>query len=540
MARQNTSPVSYQRTIRSEDGVLMSSGRAGVVMPICYMPLLRGDGASGRVSVDFNLAEMPKPLLNAVMCNVQAWFVPKLAHPQFAGPDEFYHSYVGENIEALGAASRPPPSFFFSADTAGTSTFEASDFAKALGIHITAGTAVNADIVDAFNLVYNFRLAAHSSKLERRKYFTEDLAAALAFPRAFWPAGRFSRMVPDYEQALIVGQLDLDVIEGRAMVRGLFGDKQPPVAPYKDMQPYTTSNYVPVGTIETLVRDSAVGIWGDLAGSTVETTLADIDKARTTQSFAKLRSSMAGNDTTGFMNDDVIMAHLMQGLSVPSETFKRPMLLDSKRTPFGFAERFASDGASLDQSVTTGRVTANLNINVPSNDYGGIVIVTAEVLPERIDERQGDPFLTVVTPSSLPDALRDIQRPEPVDTVANARIDAKHTAPTAIYGFEPMNDKWNRAFTRLGGVFYQATPAAPVTESRAGIWQTALVDPVFSEDHWLAPAPFPHTVFADTEAPAFEFVCRHSVKVVGLTQIGDVIVENNDDWAETSGEDTAP
>lgn len=159
-----------------------------------------------------------------------------------------------------------------------------------------------------------------------------------------------------------------------------------------------------------------------------------------------------------------------------------------------------------------------------------------EVLPERLDEAQSDEWLYITDPDGLPNALRDIQNPEPVDLVLNRRIDARHTQPTGLYGYEPMNDKWNRSFTRLGGVFYQPDPRNPFTEQRAGIWQAPVVDPVMSQDHWLAPSPFPHYVFADTAAPAFEFVVRHNLKIVGNTQIGDVLVENNDDWDAVASE----
>lgn len=76
MARQSTTPVSFNKSTRKDTAVLMSSARAGVVAPIAYIPLLPGDSASGRVGIDVALKEMPKPLLNAVHANVQAWFVP--------------------------------------------------------------------------------------------------------------------------------------------------------------------------------------------------------------------------------------------------------------------------------------------------------------------------------------------------------------------------------------------------------------------------------------------------------------------------------
>lgn len=259
-------------------------------------------------------------------------------------------------------------------------------------------------------------------------------------------------------------------------------------------------------------------------------TLADIDKARTTQAFAKLRTAYAGNDSTGFDNDNTIVALLMQGISVPPDQFKRPWLLDSARVPVGFAERFATDAANLDQSVTLGRASAKLSLNVPRQDVGGVVIFTVEVLPERVDERMSDEWLYCTEFDDLPNALRDVQRVEPVDLVQNRRIDAKHTQPSGLYGYEPMNDKWNRDFTRLGGDFYMATPGGGWTENRSNIWQTEIVDPTYSETHFLAPQPFPHDVFADTNADAFECVARHVVAIRGNTQIGDVLAENGDDY----------
>lgn len=542
MARQNTQPVSFNRSVRTDQGVLMSSGRAGVVIPALYFPLLRGDSCSGRVSIDIDLAEMPRPLLNAVMVNVQAWFAPKNIHPQFNGTDEFLHSYEGAVITALGQPDRTPPPFFMPTAAAAIAS---STFLTTLGIHVSSGLNIHTDLIDAFNLIYNFRLAAHSSKLPRRKYFSEDAAEAMTFPRAFWPSGRFSRVVPDYERALVIGALDLDVSAGRLPIENLIygADAAGNMPAGNYIHADDGSVHTAVGARRFLGTDTGGSsggspfpkVWAEMSQQTVTTSLADIDKARTTQAFAKLRTSYAGNDPTGFGSDDVILAQLLQGLFVPSDMFKRPWLLDSARVPFGFNERFSGDADALDTSITTGGTSVSLNINVPTTEYGGTVIVTIEVLPERLDERQSDEWLYMTSPDDLPNALRDIQNPEPVDMVLNRRIDAKHTAPTALYGYEPMNDKWNRSFTRLGGVFYQPTPGAAVTEQRSGIWLAEVVDPEFTSDHWLAPSPFPHYVFSDTTAPAFEFVARHNCKIVGLTQIGDVLQENNDDWAAVEG-----
>ena len=544
MARQSTTPVKFNKTTRKDASVLMSSARAGVVVPAGFVPLLPGDSASGRVGVDIQLKEMPKPLLNAVHANVQAWFVPKSAHPKFSGRDELHHAFTGDVIKALGAPDRTPPAYFTVMSGAGMGTAASSPMFKTLGLHVAAGGGINTDLIDAFQLVYNFRLAAHSSRLSRRKYAAEDIVAATKLPPAFWPSSRFSRVVPDYERALVVGALDLDVTAGRLPVVGLGlapvnAATQPGPYNYMDYEGTKTAGAhwrVGEGVANThlVIEKAATGlrtkIFAEMANTAVTTSLADIDKARTTQAFAKLRTAYAGNDTTGFDSDDTLVSMLMQGLDVGEDEFSRPWLLDSQRVPVGFAERFATDAANLDQSVTLGRASAVLSLNVPVQDVGGVIVFTIEVLPERVDERMSDEWLQTNTVDQLPNALRDVQRTEPVDLVFNRRLDAKHSAPNQIYGYEPMNDRWNRDTTRLGGDFYMPTPGGGWTENRSAIWQTEIVNPTFTGTHYLAPSPFPHDVFSDTTADAFEFVCRHTVAITGLTQIGDILVENSGEY----------
>lgn len=547
MARQSTTPVAFGRTIRKDDVVAMTSGRAGKIVPIDYIPLLRGDSASGRVGVDVELAEMPRPLLNGVTANFQAWFVPKTAHPQFAGYDEFMNSYNGETIRALGQADRSPPDFFMTTQADELTYQDDLEIIKTLGIHLQGkgdGNTrfFNTDLIDAYNLIVNFRLAAHSSKLTRRDYASENLLNSTKLAPAFWPSNRRTRIVPDYERALVIGALDLDVAAGQIPVEGIRRTGGAPGTPQTISGSFGGSS-VRIGTNGTsdLFFDIGVGdvseIFADMTGQTVGISLADLDRARESVAFGKLRASMAGNDTTGFDSDEAILAELMQGFSVPEDHWNRPWLLDSKRTTFGMLERHATDAANLNDSVTTGRASAQLSLNVPRNDIGGVIIVTVEVLPERLDERQLDDWIRYTTPEQLPNALRDVQRVEPVDQVFKRRIDARHTDGNSLYGYEPMNDVWNREFTRLGGAFYQEDPANPWTEQRQAIWQHNVVDPEYTSDHYVCPEDFPHDVFSDTTADAFEIVVRHSVRISGLTQFGDVLNENNDDYLEVTSEE---
>ena len=111
MARMSNTPVQFNRTTRPHIVNRMTSGRAGECMIIDYAQLYRGDSASGRVMVQAELAEMPRPLLNGVMANVQAWFVPKSAHPRFEGHTDFVPAWRGADIETIGGPRTHPPFF---------------------------------------------------------------------------------------------------------------------------------------------------------------------------------------------------------------------------------------------------------------------------------------------------------------------------------------------------------------------------------------------------------------------------------------------
>lgn len=539
---QSKTPVQFQRSRRADRGVTITSGRAGKVVPVSHIPVLRGDGLSGRVGIDCDLAEMPKPLLNGVKLNFQAWFVPKSAHAQFASYDEFMASYNSTSIKALGVADREPPqwSFLVEATNGTDETPEASEIYKSLGIHWTEGSDIQHDLIDAYSLVWNFRAAAHSIKIPRRPYASENYYQAKNLERAFWPSNRYTSVVSEYEKALITGELSLDVLSGQVPVHGMgstvavaggeTGVRETGGSTVDYTRRYTSSNFIMRATDDGEYPD----VFAEMAGQSIGITLGELDKMRQLQSFAKLKATYQGTDTTGFMSEDAIMADLMSGLRVPEEHYRRPWLLDAKIISFGMEERHATDGASLEQSVTQGRTAAVLNLNLPEQDAGGVIIITVEVVPERIYERQSDEWLFTTSPNQFPEAMRDVLRVEPVDPVINRRIDGRHTSPAATYGHEPMNTKWQRDFTHLGGVFYQADPQNPFKEQRSSLWTPNLVDPAFTQDHYLVPEDFPHDVFADTEADAFECVVRHEVAISGLTQFGDVLHEDNSEYQELS------
>ena len=222
MIKHDTTPLQFPRTLRNDNQSLLTTGRAGEVIPFGFIPLFREDSATGRVTVVAELAEMPKPLENAVIGRLQTWAVPRPALPQFSGLDEYTHAYQGKNITQLGAAGRTPPSLFDTISySAVYATANGSEFMRATGLTIEASETGNTDYVDAYILVQNFRLAAHSSKMTRYDYYQEDNTTALELKPAFWPRNKFHSVVADYESALVTGALDLDVSAGQIPISGL-------------------------------------------------------------------------------------------------------------------------------------------------------------------------------------------------------------------------------------------------------------------------------------------------------------------------------
>lgn len=545
MIKHDTTPLSFPRTLRQDNQSILTSGKAGEVIPFGFIPLFREDSATGRVTVAAELAEMPKPLENAVIGRLQTWFVPRPSLPQFSGLDEYTHAYQGKNITQLGAAGRTPPALFDTiSHSAVYATANGSEFMRATGLTVEASETTNTDYVDAYILVQNFRLAAHSSKMTRYDYYQENNTTALQLKPAFWPRNRFHSVVADYEQALVVGSMDLDVSAGQVPVSGVGmsatisgpGTYSVVWSDGADLTPDSTGDAIQSTNFLMQTDGTKPQVFAEMAGQTVTTTLASLDMARKQQSFAKAIAAMDGNQYSGFNNDDVLILDLMNGFTVPKELLNRPWLLDNKTGVFGMRERHATDAANLDDSVTVGNLTLSTSINVPKAAYGGIIFSTFEFMPERLFPRASDEYMKVTTEAQLPNALRDSLNPEPVEIVVNGEIDTAHTTPGGTFGYRELNGKWNRERTLMGGDFQALTPGVHATAARTAVWQPEYIDPVLTSDMWLCPHPFPQDVFSVPANDTVILSVRVDCAISGLTQFGERLVENNSEFADITTE----
>lgn len=520
-------PIQTDQTQRPDDIRVLTSCDPGKIVPVAYVPLLREDRvSSGRIRLKLDMQETVRPLLNAINVTAYVHFVPFLALDNvFDGLEQFNRSYMNQP-EPRGAATPVP---FFR-----TATFQGSqEFWKTLGVHWYEGAPINAAPLEAYNTLVNFRRRARSERLAQRTLLDSTLAPA------FWKDSLAYSVVPDFDAAMIDGEVPLSFLSDRAPISGIGisgGDATAVLAghsvrdsagitPYaKSIQADATQSAVNVRVTDasTTHANAVPAIFAELAQAGITVSLSNIEVMKRTAAFARLREQFDGID------DDGSIDLLMQGIRVPEVAMKQPILLDRKSTIFGYSERHAMDGANLAKSVTTGLTQLDLSFRTPPMNTGGIVLVTLEIVPEQLFERQEDLFLGITATDSLPDFTRDFLDPEKVEAVANKFVDVRHASPAAIFGYAPLNHRWKRRLTRVGGKF-KRPDADTFVEDRQRLWTVEQLNPVLTSDFYLCP-PIHKKVFADQVAHPFEVLATGLVQIVGNTQFGAELEEDGGNY----------
>lgn len=535
-----SAPISVQRSKRRDRGRVLTSGDAGKILPLKYIPMLREDAVQrGKVRVNIEMMETAELLMNGINVNVMAHFVPMLAFDRFNGSmEELNRSYKGE--QGIGGSVVP----FFEKNKRWTGTqlkeadatypaavFDTSTniathkFYQTMGLHFQ-GSDLNTTVVEAYNAIVNHRRKARSASLPLRNPFDHSLA------EAFWSLDN-NYLVPDFDQKLIDGAVTLQGLEFKAPVRS-YGITIPATSQYwdasstYDVSDVSTNVYVPSSKPFSSANDQTIdhengeyiwnGVWAELTGGTTASiSLADIEQAKKTAAFAKLRSLYDGID------DQIIIDLLMSGIRVPEEAMKQPILLARQQTMIGYRQRFATDAANLDESVTNGFATVDLNIRTPQMNTGGVIMITAEIVPEQMWERKKDYFLYETNPDNLPNYLRDYLDPEKVSVVQNDHLDVNHITPNGTFGYAPLNHQWMRDMVNVGGKYYRPANDA-FDEDRQKIWTVETTNPTLSEDFYLV-SGLHKKVFADQVADSFEITCISDCEISGNTVFGERLIE---------------
>jgi hypothetical protein len=520
-----TGPIKVQRSVRRDRGRVLTSADAGKILPIKYIPMLREDAVRrGKVRLNFEMMETAEMLLSGINVHVYAHYVPFLAFERFNGSmDELNKSYQKEN--GIGGSVVPYFNTVSSAAALDTTAGDAATFLQTMGIHTQAST-INTTIVEAYNAIVNHRRKARSASLPTRTATDWSLA------EAFWGLEN-NHIVPDFDQKLIDGEVALNGLSFKAPIysKGM-------VEVDATNKRYTPSGgginydntYVhyapsqPSSIAYNNINDELVeleGIFAELTSSSTygsaTMSLADIEQAKRTAAFAKLRSMYDGID------DEHIIDLLMEGIRVPEEQMKQPILLSRASTMIGYNQRYATDAANLDTSVTNGFATVDMTIRTPQMNTGGVIMITAEIVPEQMWERKKDYYLYETDPDNLPNYLRDYLDPEKVSVVKNDHLDVNHSTPNGTFGYAPLGHQWMRDLVNIGGKYYR--PANDAFDAdRAKIWTAETTDPTLSDDFYLVDG-LHKKVFSDQNADAFEITCLSDVEITGNTVFGERLLE---------------
>lgn len=527
MNRQSTTPLRTPRSMRGHEISTLTSLPAGRMVPIAAAPLLREDAVRrGNVRLSFEMHETEEILMNAVNVTVKAYLVPFLALGRFSGMDALNRSY--QKVKEREADSAPVP--FFGSEVRGA--IGTNPVLEYLGLHAKETDTINTVYNEAYNAIWNFRALNRSLNLTQRLMTDKSLAPA------FWQHNRYKHIVPRFDQAMIDGEVALNIAKSRMPVKGVgFVD-----------QAYTAGS---VGLYETggsaarsipsyhasanfIVEQDPLNagfpaVFAELEKDGITVSLSNIEMAKKTVAFAKLREQYNGH------SDEYIIDMLMAGLSVPEQAFKQPILLASQSTVFGLSKRYATDAANLTESVVNGATFVDLSIRVPQISTGGIIMIVAECVPDQLFERQQDPLLTTIDPDLLPQFLRDELDPEKVDVVKNAYVDTDHAIPDGVFGYEPLHAKWDVKARRAGGRFLRPKVDGDSDEARMRLWSVEHANPTLNENFYLATDI--HTKpFKTSVIDPFEVVASGQLVIEGNTVFGGALIEASDNYAKVLAE----
>lgn len=529
--RTHTAPVDVPRSRRNHMVATLTSLPAGKCVPIAAIPMLREDALNGSITVNVEMLETAELLMNAVNLRVTAYVVPFLAFDRFQGSrDQFDRSYMGEP-QVDGGSVIP----FFETEAAGT--HGANAVYKALGLHAPSAQLVNTAYLEAYNQIWNFRAKNRSKELTPRARLLATLAPA------FWQHSRFEHIVPDFDQAVIDGEIALNVVTGSLP---LTGSGTVSASGNLELQNAAGAKYGKVYASDITSNNASLrvdelhgatdwtasealryrsglqvaltGVTAELSASGVSISLSNLELAKKTQAWAKIREQYEGID------EEHIIDMLMSGLSIPDQALKQPILLADQTVQFSQAKRYATDATNLAESAVSGGASVSLRLRVPKLNTGGIVMVVAECVPEQLFERQADPLFYADTVADLPEFLRDYLDPEKVETVLNLEIDTAHGTPAGTFGYRPLNGAWTTFGPRVGGKFYRPTTDGATDVERQRLWAVENVNPVLSSDFYLVNAI--HTKpFLDTAADPFECTAVGNAVIEGNTVFGGMLLE---------------
>ncbi|TIM42885.1 MAG: hypothetical protein E5Y55_20935 [Mesorhizobium sp.] len=531
MTRKHVAPIDIPRTNRVHTGRGITSLPAGKMVPILAAGLHREDSIpNSPLRLSFELEETVEILMNAVRVDVKAYIVPMLALDRFQGSlDVLNRSFEGQ--PPLDGETVIP---FI--ETMVGPAYASNDILTYAGLHYKVGANINTAYIEAYNQIWNYRAANRSKSLTPRTRLQANLAPA------FWNHEMFKHIVPNFDEAKVDGEVALNIVGGQMQLKGIGKIVAGSTAPIAGVSTRYPGNVVQTPTWQTPLSNLSADmssnlastaiplIFAEMAANGVTVSLANIELAKKTQAFARLREAYAGH------SEEWVINILMDGIQVPDQMLKDPMLIAEASTIFGMSKRYATDAANLTDSVVNGATFVDLNIRMPRLNTGGVLMIVAEVTPEQLFERQKDAFLHLSNnEADRPKFLRDYLDPQKVEIVTNDMIDVAHATPAGTFGYAPMGHKWNVTAPHIGGRFYRPQADAAFDEDRQRFWAVETLNPTLGTDFYLCTNI--HTKpFAVTTQDIAEVVIQGDLLIQGNTQFGPALIEASNDYAKVMAE----
>jgi hypothetical protein len=546
MRETETIPMMAQRFKESTRPIEiknLTSAELGEAVPITASYVGANESGVGNVQMNVQLAETPEPITNAIHATAMTYLVPFTAFSQFNGSEEeAMRRYAGEpslftgNVEPFFEKNKWYNSvneteatlssdYAREIDTVVTGQRGESGLAKfyqTMGMH-TQAENINNSYVQAYNIVQNHRRRARSPQLAERNEFDHRLA------EAFWPNSGNSKIVADYDQAVMTGEVTLSGMTGRAYIASeyLNSEATPPKIASEDTTYSATDNFYPTeyGSTITDAGDhyEFSKIWADFSSANPTISLAELAQGELVAKWAQKRAALSGQSA------EWIIDLILRGIQPSSAISRLPILVGMSKGIFSMNQRYATDAANLEDSLTNGMVSLNYRCAVPRTKLGGVLITQLECAPEQVWERKKDYFLYTTDVGKMPNALRDhlmIEGGEGVEVVTKDHLDVNHSTPDAILGFQPLNEKWKVNDIRVGGKFYRPASDSTYVEERARIYSNETSDPALNTDHYLV-TNLHKKVFADQVSDALEITAVHDFKLRSDIQFGDRLQETD-------------
>ena len=530
-------PLTFKETTRPIKKNVLSSADAGKALPVAMDYVGPDESGVGNVAMNVQLAETAEPITNAVHANAMTYLVPFTAFSQFQGSEEeAMRRYEGKeslitgNVEPFfekskyfNTATQTVSNYFVgSAQTMDTQTagdVHTQKFFQTLGIH-TEAADINSSYVQAYNIVQNHRRRARSPQLAERNEFDHTLA------EAFWPNSGNNMIVADYDEAVLNGEVTLSSLTQQLPVKSAFRyNPSTGVHTAANNGTLTTSSgQIPSsGVTEEGEAWDFTHMYADLGETVSKMNLAELAQSQLIVEYAKKRASMSGQ------SEEYIIDLLMRGIMPTSAVSRLPILVGMGKGIFSMNQRYATDAANLEDSVTNGMVNLSYRCAIPRTKLGGILVTQLEVAPEQIWERKKDYFLYETDAGKLPNALRDhlqIEGGEGVATVTKDHLDVNHSTPDAILGYAPLNHQYRVNAVQVGGKFYRPASDATYVEDRSRIWTNESANPSLNTDHYLC-TNLHKKVFADQVSDSLEYTAVTDFKLRTNIQFGDRLQETD-------------